>query len=205
MLNSYPEKFINRYINSQRKKWFNLKNNIPSEITEKEAFDYTKTIILPSFDYCTKELKQFLEKKCNLKTVFYSPFKLDKIIKVNKDKSKILDNKCVVYKINCDKCECCYVGQTKRLLSTRRQEHEDNFYYKERYHNVITKHIKQHQFDVEKHDMRWDSVEILHKEKNWKKRCVAEMIYIKKQNNSLNKITDIDALPSVYTAVLNKM
>ena len=31
------------------------------------------------------------------------------------------------------------------------------------------------------------------------------MMYIKKQNNSLNKITDINALPSVYTTVLNKM
>ena len=106
-----------------------MKNNISSEITEKDSLDYIKAIILPSFDYCTKELKQYLGKKCNLKTVFYSPFKLDKIIKV----------------------------------------------------------------------------EILHKEKNWKKRCVVEMVYIKKQNNGLNKITDIDALPSVYTTVLNKI
>ena len=73
MLNSYPKKFINRYINSQRKKWYNLKNNISSESTKK-SLDFIKTIVLPSFDYCTKELKQFLEKKCTLKTVFYSPF-----------------------------------------------------------------------------------------------------------------------------------
>ena len=53
--------------------------------------------------------------------------------------------------------------------------------------------------------MCWDDVEILHKEKNWKKRCVAEMICIKKQNNTLNKVTDIDALPAVYNTTLNKM
>ena len=38
-----------------------------------------------------------------------------------------------------------------------------------------------------------------------KKRCVTEIIYIKKRNNSLNKITDVDALPSVFTTILNKM
>ena len=54
--------------------------------------------------------------------------------------------------------------------------------------------------------MCWDNVEILHKEKKLKKRCVAEMFYTKKQNNSQNKITDINALPYVYTtSVLNKM
>ena len=84
------------------------------------------------------------------------PFKL----KVTKDKSEVLDNKCVLYKINCKKYECCY----------------------EKYHNVITEHIKQHQFDAEKHDVCWDDIKILHKEKNWKKRCVAKMIYIKKQS-----------------------
>ena len=98
LLNSYPEKFIDRYINSQRKKWYNLKNGTSSEIA-KEPLDFTKTIVLPSFDYCKKELKQFLEKKCNLNIVFYSPFKLDKIAKVNKDKNKIIDDKCIVYKV----------------------------------------------------------------------------------------------------------
>ena len=67
---------------------------------------------MPSFHYWTKALTQFLEKKCNPKIVFYSPFTLDKIIKVNKDKNKIIDNKCVVYKVKCQKCESCYVGQT---------------------------------------------------------------------------------------------
>ena len=84
----------------------------------------------------------------------------------------------------------------------RCQEHKDNLNYEERYHNVITKHIKQHQFDAEMHDMAWEDIEILYKERNQKKRCVAEMIYIKKQNDSLNKITDIYALPSVYTTTL---
>ena len=48
----------------------------------------------------------------------------------------------------------------------RCQEHKDNLNYEERYHNVITKHIKQHQFDAEMHDMAWEDIEILYKERN---------------------------------------
>ena len=79
---------------------------------------------MPNIEYFTKELKQFLNKKCNISTVFYSPFKLRKIIKVNKDKCKRLENKDSVYKLECNKYEAC-LGQTKRLIGTRSKEHKD--------------------------------------------------------------------------------
>ena len=117
LLNSFPERFTNKYINSYRKKWYNMKNNISSEIIEKEPIVFTKTIIKPSLKYCTKELKKFLEKEHNIKTVFYSPFKLDRIIKINKDKSRILNNKFVVYTVKCEDCDICYVEQSERLVA----------------------------------------------------------------------------------------
>ena len=64
-------------------------------------------------------MKKYLESKFELKPIFYWPIKLSKIIKVNKDKISKLENKDVVYKINCQDCEMCYVEQTERLLGTR--------------------------------------------------------------------------------------
>ena len=82
-------------------------------------------------------------------------------------------------RVKCQKCKCCYVGQTKRLLITRRQEYKDNINYKERYHTVIPKNITEHQFNVEKHDMCWEGIEILHKERNGKKRCLVQWSILK--------------------------
>ena len=68
---------------------------------------------------------------------------MNSIIKLQKDPLKKLDNLNAVYKINCSDCDKCYVGQTKRLLSTRKEEHQNNIKYNQKYHNVISKHILQ--------------------------------------------------------------
>ena len=50
--------------------------------------------------------------------------------------------------------------------------------------------------------MDWDNVKILHKESNSKKRCVAEMYYIKKEKHSINKMTDLEEFPYIYSTGL---
>ena len=50
--------------------------------------------------------------------------------------------------------------------------------------------------------MDWDNVKIHHKKSNWKKRCVAEMYYIKKEKHSINKMTHLEEFPHIYSNVL---
>ena len=69
------------------------------------------------------------------------PFKLNKIIKTGKDRLSKLNNKNVVYRIECGDCDKNYVGMTKRRLNTRLNEHINNKKLKPKYHNVITKHM----------------------------------------------------------------
>lgn len=55
-----------------------------------------------------------------------------KIIKKGKDQLDFLSYQDVVYKISCDDCEASYVGQTKRRLKTRLQEHMSDIRKKKR-------------------------------------------------------------------------
>ena len=90
-------------------------------------------------------------------------------------------------------------GQTKRSLGTRCEEHEDNLKRNKKYYIVVTKHIKE--FSEEKHDVDLENIKILRKESNWKKRCVAEMYYIKREKHSINKMTDLEEFPHIFYCV----
>ena len=147
VLNGYPTKFIN----NQFKNFFNKFNN-PSNtyennnnnintVSEPETYNYKDTIVLPLIPKISKKITYTLKKKCNIKTVFRTPFILNRIIKTGKDSLKKCNNKNLVYKINCKHCPKTYVGQTKRLLKTRSNEHEKNINLASKYHNVISKHV----------------------------------------------------------------
>ena len=55
-------------------------------------------------------------------------------------------------------------------------------------------------------DFEWKNVKILHKEKNHRKRSIAEMFFIKKQKDkSLNKMTDLKFFPLSYGSLIDKI
>ena len=74
-----------------------------------------------------------------------------------------------------------YVGQTKRPLRIRIDEHEKNFNLNEKFHNVISKRRKNYEDDQINHFFHWNDVKILHKETNCFKRSFSDMVYIKKK------------------------
>jgi len=102
--------------------------------------------------------------------------------------------------ISCNNCNASYVGQTKRQLKTRINEHVKNITLDESKHSVITKHILD-----KNHTMDWQNAKILDYENNYFKRLISEMIYIKTQDNGLNSIDDIECLDSSYFNLLTKI
>jgi len=74
--------------------------------------------------------------------------KLTGFIKRHKDSIKYDANNNIVYKILYNNCNASYVGQTKRQLKTRINEHMKNIKVESR-HSVIIKHMlkKNHTFD----------------------------------------------------------
>ena len=121
---------------------------------------------------------------------------LNQFIQTQKDKIEEHSHNNVVYKISCQNCNATYVGQTKRQLKTRLHEHKNDI-KKSSSPSVISAHRINfdHQFD-------WQRTKILDKESSYGKRLTSEMIFIKSQDNGLNKQSDTESLPESYISLL---
>ncbi|EZA47335.1 hypothetical protein X777_16386 [Ooceraea biroi] len=125
---------------------------------------------------------------------------MDKVIKRGKDVLTTENKMNVVYKINCADCKACYVGQTKRHVLTRVNEHRSDIRRNLDDLSVVSR------YRVEKgHDFDWSKINILHQEKHLRKREIVKMIYIKKNSDSINVQKDTDRLPVIYDHVLTNI
>ena len=109
---------------------------------------------MPYLGKITEKLKHTLKKKFQINTIHRFPYKLNSIIKLQKDKFKKGNNENLVYLLNCDTCDMNYVEQTKRFLETRKTEHADNIQKDPSVHNVISNHITENSG----HDMDWENI-----------------------------------------------
>ena len=133
-----------------------------------------------------------------MRTIFRTPFKLNQIIKTGKDPLKIWFTKLTVRIV-----KKTYVGQTKRLLKTRAGEQEKNIKFSSKYHNVVSKHVLEHN-----NELKFDyySIQILHTENHYHKRSFAEEVNIQKnQKNAINKKSDCDKLADFYMVIIDKI
>ena len=76
------------------------------------------------------------------------------------------------------------------------EEHKKHINRNSTQKSVITDHrLNDHEFD-------WDNIEILDEEPILKKRLLSEMIFIKRQKNSLNLQTDTECLDSGFVDIV---
>ncbi|KYN11234.1 hypothetical protein ALC57_16619 [Trachymyrmex cornetzi] len=116
--NDYPIKFIFECINNRIK--VIIHNNLTGaniSFNSKEPFTDILWFTVPYVPVLTEKFKQF--DRNDIKVSFFSSNKLNKYIKVQKDRVDSLSKSNVVYKINCKDCDASYVGQTGRRLKTR--------------------------------------------------------------------------------------
>ena len=85
------------------------------------------------------------------------------------------------------------MGQTKRKLKTRLKEHIKDLNKPTNSLSVISCH----KLDSD-HTIDWDNSSILDSEHSYYKRMISEMIHIKRQENGLNKQSDIERFPEIY-------
>jgi len=195
--NDYPLELIFQKIN-QRIKDIVRKNNSkkPQQNVEENV---RKILLLPYIRSISEEINLSIDKNIYI-TGYRILNKLTGFIKRHKDANDFEVNNNIVYKISCNNCNASYVGQTKRQLKTRINEHVKNIKFDESKHSVITKHMldNDHIFD-------WKNVKILDYESNYFKRLISEMIYIKSQDNGLNSVDDIECLDSSYFNLLTRI
>ena len=87
----------------------------------------------------------------------------------NKDKMSHFLSSNVVYKFNCEHCRACYIGETKRHLSTRVHEH-------------ITGKPSPTEISLHVHVAKQEHFTILARTKYTK---IAEALYIKNEHSEL--------------------
>ena len=126
--------------------------------------------------------------------------KLSRFIKLHKDSLLVSSKRNVVYKINCNSCDASYAGHTGRQLHTRNSEHKNQVRHNTTNHSVITEHRLNYD-----HDFTWDEVEILDIEPFYSKRLISEMLFSKRQRNSINLQTDVRSLHHMYASTIERL
>jgi len=155
----------------------------------------TKTVTFPYVRNLSEDIKSKLRNMIDV--CFTIPKKLDMVIRKGKDKIDAKRVTDVVYKIDCVNCEMTYIGQTKRHIATRINEHKNNINNSKGNFSVVT----DHRLNLN-HDFDWQKPIILHKERNRKKREIAEMFFIKKFDNNINLQRDTENLNSIYDSII---
>jgi len=201
--NGYPLDLIFSRINLRIKELINRglnNNNINKEnLKINSLIEDKKILVIPYIKNISETIKASIDG--NKYIIGYRILnKLTGYIKRHKDINKHDRNNNIVYKILCNDCNASYVGQTKRQLKTRINEHQKNIKFDESKHSVITKHILE-----ENHTFDWQNVKIMDHETNYFKRMISEMIFIKTQENGLNSVEDIECLDSSYFNLLTNI
>ena len=114
---------------------------------------------------------------------------------LGKDVLDKFENTEIVYKFSCKKCPCIYIGQCKRELKERINDHK-----KAKSDSVVAIHqnIPLHSFDFNK-------TQILDRQSSYYKRLLSEMIHIDSNKNTINKIEDLQTLHNIYKVFLNRI
>ena len=90
----------------------------------------------------------------------------------SKIKEFIRDTSTGVYRIPCDDCAQCYIGQTKRALTIRLREHQENCRY-HRQNSAVVDH------SALGHSWGFDRAVVVNTQRNTIKRKIAESLFIK--------------------------
>ena len=148
---------------------------------ENQRTEPAATVTLPYIQGVSDSVKRVLN-SVNIRVAFRPPSSLRELLSHPKDPIP-LEHKCnVVYKIPCDSCDKCYVGQTGRTFSQRLREHQRAVRTFDVNASVLAEHVLN-----EDHRIAWEDVSILDQHSLLMSRLFVESWYISKTPNTLNR------------------
>ncbi|XP_018375985.1 PREDICTED: uncharacterized protein LOC108769469 [Trachymyrmex cornetzi] len=171
--NDYPVDFIFNVMNDRLKSLLHGKTLMQNSDND-NGTDVINNMWF-AFPYVTKVSDKFrdITKDYKVNLAYFSLNKLSCFIKTHKDPVPNMSKKNAVYKIKCNNCDASYVGQTKRTVKTRINEHRNDIRKNINNHSVITEHRLNYN-----HDFDWDNIEIMDNERFLFKRRISEMVHI---------------------------
>ncbi|XP_043479904.1 uncharacterized protein LOC122509736 [Leptopilina heterotoma] len=189
--NNYPIDFIENQIKIRMNKikFSDVNNNNKNNI-----YSQTPKVCLPFNEKCFFKLSNIF-KEFHCTSIPLINKNSNSIVRLGKDSTKKWDRTNVVYKFNCKNCPATYIGETKRSLFTRINEHK-----KVNDNSVVYRHRTNFN-----HDFDWENTKILDNEKNFTKRRISEMIHIKTNRSTINRKEDIFTLNKTFFPLLRRI
>ena len=183
--NGYPLSIINSQIrefldNKHQQNCTNTQASEPAPSSPRSTFLYLP-FLGNSSSHFEKELKTFFHKHLGNKlklSVIHTTFKIDNFFRY-KEQQPFLRRSNVVYKLKCS-CDAFYIGQTRRNLITRIQEHNPDSPTGQQ--TDIAKHL----LENPSHAVNFDQPEIIASAFNYRELLIKETLFIHQLNPSIN-------------------
>lgn len=202
MNNGYPMHFIFQTIFQRLKALISTKNNDVSMLSQPlSSLTPTPFFTIPFSLSFPRGFISNIKNYTNRRLAYTVNNKLKSFIRLHKDPLPELHHSNVIYKISCLDCDASYrrVGQTKRKLITRIKEHRSDINKISGSLSVVSLHR------MEGHEFDWANISILEEEPGYKKKLIAEMLYISNQNHSINIQSDTEFLDKIYLPIIKKI
>ena len=169
-------------------------------------------VVIPYVAGLSEKVSRVL-KKHNISTAMKPHTTIRNILVHPKDKQEKRGTPNVVYEIPCNSCPFSYVGETKRLLGVRLDEHKNEAekagaitYTRAKRKTSLTELNKSAITDhvaMKNHVIGWEDTEILERESNLNNRRVREAIWIRKRGqDTMNRDEGVIQLSHVYDPLL---
>lgn len=200
--NSYPEDFVNKQIHLRMKRLNHLiSDSHAGPVQQSSHLDFKHTLIFPFVDGLTQNLNR-IAKKFDLQVISQNEYKVNKLLRPTKDPVQFNYKSNVVYSIPCKDCTGVYIGQTKRYIKTRIEEHEKGVANSANIDEKKYTALIKHSVDLE-HQFSFKDTKICTTETSLYKRNLLEMINIVRQPHAINFRTDVNKLSGVYRSLLS--
>lgn len=190
--NNYPNTFINQIFNRTKQKFTTQQQTKQQQNISYLKFPYIKNI---SFNI-NKIFKEY-----NFQLAYYNVKSTNIVYTKLKSKIPKTSQSCLIYKIPCNDCNACYIGQTKQYLKNRIRQHSYDCNDKNSV-KIEKTALADHHF-IHNHNFNFEDTIILDKEINGKRRNLSEMVFIN-INNTVNKRSDTEGLSKIYSFILDK-
>jgi hypothetical protein len=190
--NGYPRRMVNRMICTVAKNVGSSGTAVGTLATAAKR----KWCKIPFFGDAAYNVRRVMGRH-GVHVAFAHEKNLGSLLTHVKDKTPILEQANLVYKIPCTSCNVFYVGETKRRLGERVREHQDAVSKLDAQKSALVDHV-----ESEEHAPAWQDVSVLRKCCGDKERKWAEAIEIVKSRRMgiLNR-DDGCALSAIYKVI----
>lgn len=182
----YPQSIFNKALNK-------VNNSRELEPTTEEK--PITTVCIPYVKNVSEKLRR-INSKYKIRTVFKSKDTIRSRLTKLKPENEQQNTKNIIYKIPCS-CGRNYVGQTSRPVTVRINEHVKKVKNKDKYGSRICEHVLE-----TNHTVKWDSSKILYKEPDWRKRNMAESLFMAIEDEPLSR-PSVD-VSTVYLPIIKE-